>query len=56
MLLSMPEVLDRALHTRDYNFIKSPLVTNDIGNVPGKKGLLFAEGAGHKVRRVDFFA
>ena len=30
---------------------KSPLVTNNIGNVPGKKGLLFAEGAGHKVRR-----
>jgi len=30
---------------------KSPLVTNDISNVPGKKGLLFAEGPGHKVRR-----
>jgi len=30
---------------------KSPLVTNNIGNVPGKKGLLFPEGAGHKVGR-----
>ena len=46
----MPEVLNGALHTRDYNFVKSPLVTNGIGNVPGKEGLLFAEGAGDEVR------
>jgi len=36
---------------RDYNFIKSLLVTNNISNIPGKKGLLFAEGVGHEVRR-----
>jgi len=47
----MPEVLNGALYTRDYNFIKSPLVTNNISNIPGKKGLLFAEGVGHEVRR-----
>ena len=34
----MPEVLNGALYTRDYNFIKSPLVTNNISNIPGKKG------------------
>jgi len=47
----MPEVLNRALHTRGYNFIKSPLIINNISNIPGKKGLLFAEGAGHEGRR-----
>ena len=36
---------------RDYNFIKSPLLTNNISNTPGKKGLLFAEGVGYEVRR-----
>jgi len=51
LLLTMSEVLDGALHTRDYNFIKLPLVTNNISNVPGKKELLFVEGAGHEVRR-----
>ena len=45
----MPEVLNGALHTRGYSIIKLHLVKNNIGNVPGKKGLLFAEGAGHKV-------
>ena len=29
---------------KDYIFTKSPLVTNDIDNIPGKKGLLSAEG------------
>ena len=32
--------------------IKSPLVTNDIDNVPGKKRLLFAEAAGTRYRGV----
>ena len=31
------------LQTKDYVFAKSPLVTNDIGNTPGKNGLLSAE-------------
>jgi len=47
----MPEVLNGTLHTRDYSFIKSPLVINGIGGVPGKEGLLFAGGAGDEVRR-----
>jgi len=38
------------------NFIKSPLVTSDIGNVPGGKGPPFAEGAGHEVRRELIFS
>jgi len=47
----MPEVLNGALHTRDYNSIKSPLVTNNISKIPGKKGQLFAEGVVHEVKR-----
>jgi len=37
-------------------FIKSPLVANDIGNVPGKKGPPFAEGGGHEVWRELIFS
>lgn len=51
LLFTIPEVLNGALHTRDCNFIKSPLVTNDVGNVPEKKGLLFAECVEHKGQR-----
>ena len=47
----MSEVRNRALHTRDYSFIKSPLVANNISNVPGKKRLLFVEGSGREVRK-----
>ena len=46
-----PEVLKEVLHTKSYSFIKPPLVTRDIGNILGKKGLLFAEGEEHKVQR-----
>ena len=38
------------LHTREYSSIKSPLETNDIGNILGKKGLPFAVGGGHQVQ------
>jgi len=51
LLLARPEVINGALHTRDYEFIKSPPVTNNISEIPGKNGLLFAEGTGHEVRR-----
>ena len=37
-------VLKGVLQRKDYIFTKSPLITNDIGNTPGKKGLLSAEG------------
>ena len=37
-------LLKGVLQTQDYIFTKLPLITNDIGNIPGKKGLLFAEG------------
>ena len=37
-------VLKGVLRTKDYILTKSPLVTNDMGNTPGKKGLLSAEG------------
>ena len=37
-------VLKEVLQIEGYGFIKPPLVTNDIGNTLGKKGLLFAEG------------
>lgn len=36
-----PEVLKEVLHTKSCDFIKLPLVTNGIGNTPGKKGVLF---------------
>ena len=37
-------MLKGVLQRKDYIFTKSPLITNDIGNTPGKKGLLSAEG------------
>jgi len=40
-----PEMLKGVLHVKNYTFIKSTLVTD------GKKELLFAGGAGHKVQR-----
>jgi len=46
-----PEVMKEVLHTKSYSFIKPPLLTNDIGNIIGKKGLLFAEGEEHKMQR-----
>ena len=46
-----PEVLKTVLHTREYIFIKSPLVTNDIGKIPGKKGLPSVEGTGLRYKR-----
>jgi len=51
VFLTTPEVLKGVLHTRSYSFIKLPLVTNDIGNILGKKGLLFSEGEECKVQR-----
>ena len=36
-------MLKGVLQTKDYIFTKPLLVTNDVGNIPGK-GLLFAEG------------
>ncbi|KAG0133876.1 cytochrome P450 [Tuber indicum] len=46
-----PEVLKEVLHTKSYTFIKPTLLTNDIGRILGRKGLLFAEGEEHKVQR-----
>ena len=46
----MPEVLKGGLHTKNYNLIKYPLATNDIGNLLEGKGLLLVAGAGHKVQ------
>ncbi|PUU77233.1 hypothetical protein B9Z19DRAFT_1086631 [Tuber borchii] len=37
-------VLKGVLQRKDYIFTKWALVTNDIGNTPGKKGLLSTEG------------
>ena len=37
-------MLKGVVQRKDYIFTKPPPVTNDIGNIPGKKGLLFAEG------------
>jgi len=51
VLLTTPEVQKGVLCTRSYCFIKLPLVTNDIGNILGKKGLLLTEGGEHKVQR-----
>lgn len=45
----MHEVPKGVLHTKSYRFIKSPLVTNDMGNILRAKELLFVEGAGHEV-------
>ena len=39
------------LHTKNYSFVKLPLVTNDISNILKNKGLLFAEHEEHKVQR-----
>lgn len=39
------------LHTKNYNFVKPPLVTNDIGNILKNMGLLFAEHEEYKVWR-----
>ena len=44
-------MLKEVLQIKSYNFIKPPLVTNDIDNILGKKGLLFTEDEEHKVRR-----
>jgi len=46
-----PEVLKEVLHTKSYSFIKPPILTNDIGGILGKKGLLFTEGEEHKMQR-----
>ena len=47
----MPEVLKTVLHTREYIFIKSQLITNNIAKIQGKKGLPSAEGTGPRYRR-----
>ena len=39
------------LQIESYGFVKLRFVTNDIGSVLGKKGLLFAEGGEHEVHR-----
>jgi len=41
-------MLKGVLHTKNHSLIESPLVMNDVSSVPGKKGLPFVEGAGHK--------
>ncbi|RPA96817.1 cytochrome P450 [Choiromyces venosus 120613-1] len=46
-----PEMLKEVLHTKSYSFIKPPLLTKDVGNIFGTKGLLFAEGEVHKLQR-----
>ena len=47
----MPGMLKGGKHTKNHSFIESPLVMNDISSVLGKRGLPFAEGAGHKAQR-----
>ncbi|PUU84167.1 hypothetical protein B9Z19DRAFT_961463, partial [Tuber borchii] len=44
VFFTTPEVLKKVLRVRSCGFIKRPLVTNDFGDILGKKGLLFAEG------------
>lgn len=46
----MPEGLKDVLHTKSYGLINQPLVTNDIGNILGKKGMLFAVSGEHQVQ------
>jgi len=46
-----PVVLKEVLYTERYSIIKPLLVTSDIGNILGEKGLLFAEGGGYKMQR-----
>jgi len=43
MFLTTLKVLKEVLQIKSYKFIKPPLVTNDIGKILGKKGLLFVE-------------
>ena len=51
VLLTMLKMLKEVLQIKSYGFIKRPLVTNDIGMILGKKGLLFTEGEEHKMER-----
>lgn len=46
----MPEGLKDVLHTKSYSLINPPVVTNDIGNIPGDKGMLFAVSRKHQVQ------
>ena len=43
-------VLKGVLRTKDYILTKSPLVTNDMGNTPGKKGHC-PRRVGYKIQR-----
>ncbi|PUU77225.1 hypothetical protein B9Z19DRAFT_1086620 [Tuber borchii] len=43
-------VLKGVLQTKDYIFTKWALVTNDIGNTPGKKGATIHGGWGIRCR------
>ncbi|PUU77221.1 hypothetical protein B9Z19DRAFT_1146549 [Tuber borchii] len=45
------EVLKVVLHPKGYGFSKLPRVTNEISNIPEKKGLLFAKGEKCRVER-----